>query len=164
MPIPNGPDPFWDHHFASSCWDLGGDSASIAFKASGNADDSQSSSQLVVVNCPLLVESFKALDVLVGFGELLSLTGGSLAYSGDKPIGCGMDGGIDCRVKGKDCLSQSKGDRRVFVAGEVDEPSNGPWVEGCPFLFVVSDKGACEGGSCRLQQDLQSGTFGGFRG
>ena len=105
MPIPNGPDPFWDHHFASSCWDSGGDSASIVFKAIGNAEDSQSSSQLAVVDCPLLVELFKMLDVLVGFGKFLSLTSGSLVYSCDKPMGCGTDGGIDCRVKGEDCLS-----------------------------------------------------------
>ena len=75
------------------------------FKASGNAKDSQLSSQLAVVDCLLLVESFKLLDVLVGFSKFLSLTGGSLIYSGDKPIGCGVDSGIDCWIEGKDCLS-----------------------------------------------------------
>jgi len=79
--------------------------ASIAFKASENAEDSQSSSQLVVVDCPLLVEAFKSLDVLAGFGKLLSLMGSSLIYSGDKPIGCGIDGGINHRVEGEECLS-----------------------------------------------------------
>jgi len=75
------------------------------FKASRNAEDSQLSSQLVVVDCSLLVEVFESLNVLAGFGKLLSLMGGLLIYSGDKPIGCGVDGGIDCRVKGEDCLS-----------------------------------------------------------
>jgi hypothetical protein len=59
----------------------------------------------VVVNCSLLVEAFELLNVLAGFSELLSLMGGSLTYSGDKPIGCGTDGGIDHWVKGEDCLS-----------------------------------------------------------
>jgi hypothetical protein len=79
--------------------------ASIVFKAIGNAEDSQLSLQLAVVDYLLLVESFKTLNVLVGFSEFLSLTSSSLAYSSDKPIGCGTDGGIDCRVEGKDCLS-----------------------------------------------------------
>jgi hypothetical protein len=32
-------------------------------------------------------------------------------YSGCKPIGCGADGGIEHRVKGKDCLSRCQRDR-----------------------------------------------------
>jgi hypothetical protein len=118
------------------------------FKAIGNAEDSQSSSQLAVVSCSLLVEAFEPLDVLVGFGELLSLLSGLLVYSGDKPIGCGIDGSIDCWIECEDCLSQSRGDWWVFVPGEVDESCNRPWVEGHPFLFMVSDKSVCEGGSC----------------
>jgi hypothetical protein len=69
------------------------------FKAIGNAEDFQLSLQLAVVSCLLLVEAFKLLDVLVGFGELLSLLSGLLVYSGDKPIGCGADGGIDCWIE-----------------------------------------------------------------
>jgi len=95
------------------------------FKASGNAEDSQLSSQLAVVDCSLLVEAFESLDVLVGFGELLSLTGSSLAYSGDKPIGCGMDDSIDHWVKGKDDLSQSRGNWWVFIPSEVNESYDG---------------------------------------
>ena len=95
------------------------------FKASENAEDSQSSSQLAVVNCPLLVEAFELLDVLAGFGELLSLMGSSLVYSGDKPIGCGVDGGIDHRVKGEECLSRSRGDWWVLIPSEIDEPCDG---------------------------------------
>jgi len=74
-------------------------------KAIGNAEEAQSSSQLLVVLCPLLVDLLESLDFLLGFGDLLSILGRSLAYSGCKPIGCGMDGGIERRIKGEDCLS-----------------------------------------------------------
>ena len=57
--------------------------AFIIFKAIGNAEDFQLSSQLVVVGCLLLVEAFESLNVLVGFGKLLSLLSSSLMYSGD---------------------------------------------------------------------------------
>jgi hypothetical protein len=74
-------------------------------KAIGNAEEAQSSSQLSVVLCPLLVDSFKSLDFLLGFSDLLSVLGHSFAHSGGKPIGCGTDGGIECRIEGEDCLS-----------------------------------------------------------
>jgi len=61
--------------------------------------------QLSVVLCLLLVDSLESLDFLLGFSNLLSILGRSLAYSGCKPIGCGVDGGIERRVEGKDCLS-----------------------------------------------------------
>jgi hypothetical protein len=91
-------------------------------KAIGNAEEAQSSSQLSVVLCPLLVDSLKSLDFLLGFGDLLSILGRSLAYRG-----CGADGGIKCRVEGKDCLSQCRRDRRVAVPGEVNEAGDGSW-------------------------------------
>jgi len=91
---------------ASSCQDGSGDSALVTLKAIGNTEEAQSSSQLSVVLCSLLVDSLKSLDFLLSFGDLLSILGCSLAYSGCKPIGYGVDGGIECRVEGKDCLSQ----------------------------------------------------------
>jgi len=74
-------------------------------KAIGNTEEAQLSSQLSVVLCPLLVDSLELLDFPLGFGNLLSVLGHLLAHSGGKPIGCGMDGGIERRVEGKDCLS-----------------------------------------------------------
>jgi hypothetical protein len=97
-------------------------------KAIGNAEEAQSSSQLLVVLCSLLVELLELLDFLLGFSNLLSVLGCSLVYSGGKPIGCGMDGGIEHRVKGEDCLSRHQRDRRVVVLGEVDEAGDGPMV------------------------------------
>jgi len=82
------------------------------------------SSQLSVVLCPLLVDSLESVDFLLGFGELLSVLGHSLAYSGGKPIGYGADGGIERRVEGEDCLSRHRRDRRVAVLGEVNEASD----------------------------------------
>ena len=74
-------------------------------KAIGNAEEAQSSLQLLVVLCPLLVDSLESLDFLLSFGDLLSILGRLFTYSGCKPIGCGTDGGIERRVKGEDCLS-----------------------------------------------------------
>jgi len=74
-------------------------------KAIRNAEEAQSSSQLSVVLCLLLVDSLELLDFLLGFGNLLSILGCSLIHSGCKPIGRGTDGGIECRVEGEDCLS-----------------------------------------------------------
>jgi hypothetical protein len=79
--------------------------ALVTLKAIRNTKEAQLSSQLSVVLCPLLVDSLESLDFLLGFGDFLSILGHSLAYSGCKPIGCGADGGIECRVKGEDCLS-----------------------------------------------------------
>jgi hypothetical protein len=103
--------------------------------------------QLSVVLCPLLVDSLESLNFLLGFGELLSILGRSLAYSGGKPIGCGVDGGIERRVKGEDGFSQCWRDRQVAVLGEVDEAGDGPVVT-VRVLLVVSDNGEWEGGSC----------------
>jgi len=74
-------------------------------KAIRNAEEAQSSSQLSVVLCPLLVDSLKLLDFLLSFVKFLSILGHLLVHSGDKPIGCGVDGGIEHRVEGEDCLS-----------------------------------------------------------
>jgi hypothetical protein len=102
--------------------------ALITLKAIRNTEEAQSSSQLSVVLCPLLVDLLKSLDFLFGFGKFLSILGRSLAHSGGKPIGCGVDGGIECRVEGEDCLSRCQRDRRVAVPGEVDEASDGLMV------------------------------------
>jgi hypothetical protein len=125
-------------------------------KAIGNTEEAQLSSQLSVVLCPLLVDLLKSLDFLLGFSDLLSVLGHSLAYSGCKPIGCGADGGIERRVEGEDCLSQCWRDRRVAVSGEVDEAGDGP-VVAVRVLFVVSDNGEWEGGSCWRQHDFHEG-------
>jgi hypothetical protein len=77
-------------------------------------------------------------------------------YSGGKPIGCGTDGGIECRVEGEDCLSQRQRDCRVAVPGEVDEAGDGPMVT-VRVLLVVSDNGEWEGGSCWRQHDFRKG-------
>jgi len=116
-------------------------------KAIGNAEEAQSSLQLSVVLCLLLVDSLELLDFLFGFGDLLSILGHSLVHSGGKPIGCGTDGGIEHRVEGEDCLSRHQRDHQVVVLGEVDEASDGPMVA-VQVLLVVIDKGEWEGGSC----------------
>ena len=97
--------------------------------------------------CPLLVDSLESVNFLLGFGELLSVLGRSLAYSGGKPIGCGADGGIERRVEGEDCLSRRRRDRWVAVPGEVDNVGGEPVVT-VRVLLVVSDNGEWEGGSC----------------
>jgi hypothetical protein len=126
-------------------------------KAIGNAKEAQSSSQLSVVLYLLLVDSLESLDFLLGFGNLLSILGHSLTYSGCKPIGCGADGGIECRVEGKDCLSQCRRDHRVVIPCKVNEAGNGPMVAGQGVLLVVSDKGEWEGGSCWRWRDFHKG-------
>jgi hypothetical protein len=101
---------------------------SLCSKPLGTLNWAQSSLQLSVVLCLLLVDSLELLNFLLGFGDLLSILGRSLMYSGCKPIGCGTDGGIECRVKGEDCLSQCWRDRQVVVTGEVNEAGDGPMV------------------------------------
>jgi len=130
--------------------------ALVTLKAIGNTEEAQSSSQLSVVLCPLLVDSLESLNFLLGFGELLSVLGHSLAYSGGKPIGCGADGGIEHRVEGKDCLSRCRRDRRVVVLGEVNEAGDGP-VVAVRVLLVVSDNGEWEGGSCCSRRNFCEG-------
>jgi hypothetical protein len=112
--------------------------------------------QLSVVLCSLLVDSLESLNFLLSFGNLLSILGRSLAYSGCKPVGCGADGGIECRVKGEDCLSQRRRDCRVVVLGEVDETSDG-FVVAVRVLLVVSDNSEWEGGSCCRRRDFREG-------
>jgi len=113
--------------------------------------------QLLVVLCPLLVDSLESLDFLLGFGDLLSILGCSLAHSGCKPIGCGADGGIEHRIEGEDCLSQYRRDHQVVVPYEVNEAGNGPVVTGWGVLLIVSDKGEWEGGSCWRRRDFHKG-------
>jgi hypothetical protein len=126
-------------------------------KAIRNAKEAQSSSQLEVVLCLLLVDSLKLLDFLLGFGDFLSILGCLLVYSGCKPIGCGTDGGIEHRIEGEDCLSRRWRDHWVVVSGEVDEAGNGPTVACQGVLLVVSNKGEWEGGRCWRQQGFHKG-------
>ena len=112
--------------------------------------------QLSVVLCSLLVDPFELLNFLLGFGDLLSILGRSLAHSGRKPIGCGADGGIERRVEGKDCLGQCWRDRRVAVPGEVNEAGDG-LVVAVRVLLIVSDNGEWEGGSCCRRRDFREG-------
>jgi hypothetical protein len=106
--------------------------------------------------CPLLVDSLESLDFLLSFGDLLSILGHLFAHSGGKPIGCGADGSIECRVGGEHCLSQCRRDHRVAVAVEVDEASDGPVVT-VRVLLVVSNNGEWEGGSCWRRRDFREG-------
>jgi hypothetical protein len=130
--------------------------ALVTLKAIGNAEEAQSSSQLSVVLCPLLVDSFESLNFLLSFSDLLSVLGRSFVHSGGKPIGCGVDGGIERRIEGEDCLSQCRRDHWVAVSGEVDEASNGLVVT-VRVLLVVSDNGKWEGGSCWRQHNFHEG-------
>jgi hypothetical protein len=106
--------------------------------------------------CSLLVDPLELLDFLLGFGELLSVLGHLLAYSGGKPIGCGADGGIEHRVEGEDCLSRRRRDCWVVVPGKVDEAGDGLMVA-VRVLLVVSDNGEWEGGSCCRRRDFREG-------
>ena len=84
----------------------------------------------------------------------MSVLGHSFAYSGGKPIGCGVDGGIECRAKGKDCLSRCQRDCWVVISGEVNEAGDGSAVTCQGVLLVVSDKGEGEGGRCWRWRDF----------
>jgi hypothetical protein len=90
---------------ASLCRDSGGDSSLVMLKAIGNAEEAHSSSQLPVVCLALLIGSFKLDNALPGFSKFLSVVGRSLAYSGGKPKGCGVDGGIERWIEGEDGFS-----------------------------------------------------------
>jgi len=83
-------------------------------KAIGNAEEAHSSSQLPVVFLALLVDPLGSVDLLLGLGELLSIHCCSLVYSGGKPKGCGMDGGIEHWIKGNDGFSRCRRDHWVF--------------------------------------------------
>src|SRR6266851_6139363 len=102
--IPDGPDPLWDHHLASCCWDSSGDSSLVTLKAIGNADEAQSSSQLSVVGVALGVESFELLDPSRCLFELLDVMFGPLSDRGGEAEGGGADGGIDGGVEHENCL------------------------------------------------------------
>jgi len=115
---------------------------------------------LSVVGLSLLVDCFEPSDLVLRFLELLSRVGCSLANSGDKPKGCGVDGGRDGCVKGEwveseDGFSQSWRDWQVLVSFEFDEAGDRVFVLG-PF-FVGSDEGEWEGGSRRMRRDLLNG-------
>jgi len=131
------------------------------FKARGNCEQAQSSSQLSVVGLSLLIDCFESGDLVLRFLELLSRVGCSLVNSGDKPKGCGADGGRDGCVKGEqwveseDGLSRSWRDWWVLISFEFDEARDGIFVLG-PFL-VGSDEGEWEGGSRWMQCDLLNG-------
>jgi hypothetical protein len=116
--------------------------ASITFKAIGNAEEAQLSSQLVVVCGVLLVDALESVDLLLCLVELLRVLRCSLMHSGGKPIGCGMDGGTEHWVEGNECLSRCRGDWRVFSSDEVNKPCEGAQVIGHPLLLMLSDKGA----------------------
>jgi hypothetical protein len=123
-------------------------------KAIGNAEEAHSSLQLPVVCLALLIESFELDDALLGIGKLLSVVGCSLAYSGGKPKGCGANGGIERWIEGKDGLSRCRRDRWVFGPDKVDEAHK---LRERAILFIVSDEGEWEGGSCWRRRDLLGG-------
>ena len=79
--------------------------AFITLKAIGNTEQAQSSSQLVVVGCSLLVDMLKALNLVLCFLKLFKETGHLLTYSGGKPIGYSVDCGTEGWVEGNEHLS-----------------------------------------------------------
>jgi hypothetical protein len=83
--------------------------ALVTFKAMGNCEQAQSSSQLSVVGLSLLVDCLESGDLVLRFLELLSRVGRSLANSGDKPKGRGVDGGRDGCVKGEQWVESEDG-------------------------------------------------------
>ncbi len=48
---------------------------------------------------------FELLNLLCSLFEPLSVVFYPLLDSGGEPVGYGVDGGVECWVKGKDCLS-----------------------------------------------------------
>ena len=127
----------------------------------GNYEQAQSSSQLSVVGLSLLVDCFESGDLVLCFLELLSRVSCLLANSGDKPKGCGADGGRDGCVKGEqwveseDGFSRSWRDWWVLISLKVNEAGDGVFVLG-PF-FIGSNEGEWEGGSRRMRRDLLNG-------
>ncbi len=85
---------------------MGDNSSLVTLKAIGNAEEAQSSSQLPVVGVALLVESFELYDAESCFRNALGVVFGPLSDGGGEPEGGGMDGGIEGRVEGEDCLGQ----------------------------------------------------------
>ena len=139
---------------ASLCRDSGGDSSLVMLKAIGNAEEAHLSSQLPVVFLSLLVNSFELDDALAGFIKFLSVIGRLLAYSGGKPKGCGVDGGIERWIEGEDGFSRCRRDRWVFGPDKVDEACK---LGEQAVLLIVSDEGEWEGGSCWRRRDLLGG-------
>jgi len=79
------------------------------FKARGNCEQAQLSSQLLVVGLLLLVDHFESRDLVLCFLEFLSRVSCSLANSRDKPKGRGSDGGRDGWVKGEQWVKSEDG-------------------------------------------------------
>jgi len=145
---------------ASSCWDSGGDSALVTFKAIGNCDDAQLSSQLPDVGDSLLVDRLESCNFVFCILEFLSELCRLVANSGDKPIGHSPDGGTDSWVKSeewiecKDARSRSWRDWGVLVPLEFDEAGE-PFFFGS--FFNTGCKGEWEGGSDRRRHDFLNG-------
>jgi len=89
---------------ASSCWDSGGDSALVTFKAIRNCDNTQSSSQLLDVSDLLLVDRLESCNLALCILELLSKLSRSVVNSGDKPIGRSPDSGTDSWVESEEWI------------------------------------------------------------
>ncbi len=85
---------------------MGDNSSLVTLKAIGNADEAQSSSQLLIVGVALLIESFELNDAEPCFCEALGVVFGPLLDGGGEPEGGGVDGGVEGRVEGEDCLGR----------------------------------------------------------
>ena len=102
--IPDRPDPLWDHHLASCYRDSSGDSSLVTFKAIGNADEAQSSSQLLVVGVALAVELLELFNSSRCLFKFRDVVFSLLVDCGGEAEGGGADGGVDGWVKHKDCF------------------------------------------------------------
>ena len=73
-------------------------------KAIGNAEEAQSSSQLLIVGVALLVEPFELDNASSSLSQLLGVMFGPLPDGGSEPEGGGVDGGVEGRIEGEDGL------------------------------------------------------------
>ena len=113
------------------------------FKAIGNAEEAQSSSQLSVVGVALLIELFELDDPEPRFGQALRVLFGPLADGCGEPEGGGADGGVKGWVEGEDCLRRCWRDRWVVLAHDVGNEAEG------------------DGSFCWRRRDLREGWTGG---
>src|SRR5712671_5962202 len=143
-PIPDWSDPHWDNHLASSSARYSGDDSSlVTFKAIGNTEEAQSSSQLPVVGVALVIESFELDDMEPRFGQALGVVFSPLADGGGEPEGGGADSGVESWIEGEDCFRQGRRDRRVVLACDVGMEAEG------------------DGAFCWRRRDLREGWTGG---
>ncbi len=112
------------------------------FKAIGNAEEAQSSLQLLVVGVVLLVDSFELDDAEPGLGQVSGVVFGPLVDGGGEPKGGGADGGVESWVEGKDCFGRRRRDWWVVLTRGVGDEAEG------------------DGDICWIQRDFRKGGAG----